>query len=66
MFLVCFFEYCLVSQHFLHLGEQCRLFVVMVGFDELVPGEAVADKGGLVLVEDDRGLVIDGVVATED
>ena len=38
----------------------------MVRLDKLVPGEGVADKVGLVLVEDERGLEIDGVVAAED
>lgn len=38
----------------------------MVRLDELEPGKAVTNEVGLVSVSDERGLVINGVVATED
>lgn len=64
--LVCFFKYRLVFQQLLDLGEQCIFFVVMVRLDKLEPGETVANEIGLVLVGNERGLVVDGVVTAED
>jgi hypothetical protein len=66
MLLVCFLEHGLVVQQLLDLGEERGLLVVMVRFDELEPGEAVPDEISLVLVLNDGGLVVDGVVAAED
>jgi hypothetical protein len=36
--LVRLLEYCIVIEKFLNLGEQRRLLVVVMGFDELEPG----------------------------
>lgn len=66
MLLMCVLKDGLVVQKLFDLGEQRRLLVVMVRLDELEPGKAVANKVGLVLFGDERGLVIDGVVAAED
>jgi len=66
MLLVRFLEYRLVLQQLFDLGEQRSFLVVVVRLDELVPGQAVADEVGLVLVGNDRGLLVDGVVAAED
>jgi hypothetical protein len=66
MLLVGLLEYRLVVQQLLDLGEQCSLLVVMVRLDELEPGEAVPDEVGLVLVENNRRLAVDGVVTTEN
>jgi hypothetical protein len=66
MLLVCVVKDGLVLQQLLNLGEQRRFLVVMVRFDELEPGKAVADEVGFVLVGNERGLVVDGIVAAED
>ena len=66
MLLVCFLEYRLVFQQLLNLGEQYIFLVVMVRLDKLEPGEAVANKIGLVLVGNERGLVVDRIVTAED
>ncbi len=55
-----------VVENLLHLGEEHGLLVVVVRLDELVPRQGVADEGGLVLVTDVRGLLIDAVVAAQD
>ena len=66
MLLMRFPKYRFVPQQVLDLGEERGLLVVMVRLDKLEPGEAVPNKVGLVLVENERGLVVDGIVATED
>jgi hypothetical protein len=66
MLLVGFLEYRLVLQQILDFGEQSSLLVVMVRLDELEPGEAVADKVGLVLIKNNRRLAVDGVITTEN
>lgn len=66
MLLMRFPKYRFVPQQLLDLGEERSLLVVMVRLDKLEPGEAVPNKVGFVLVEDERGLVVDGIVATED
>ena len=66
MLLMSFPKYRFVPQQLLDLGEERGLLVVMVRLDKLEPGEAVPNKVGLVLVENERGLVVDGIVATED
>jgi hypothetical protein len=64
--LVCFLKYRLVFQQLLNLGEQYIFLVVMVRLDKLEPGEAVANKIGLVLVGYERRLVVDRIVAAKD
>ena len=66
MLLMSFLKDSLVLQQVLDLGEQRLLFVVMMRLDESVPGQAVADKVGLVLVGNMGSLLVDGVVAAED
>jgi len=66
MLLVCFHEDGVVFEELLNLCEQRSLLIVVVGFDKFVPSEAVADEVGLVLFGNERGLVVDGVVAAED
>ena len=66
VFLVCFLEYRLVFQQLLNLDEQYIFLVVMVRLDKLEPGEAVANKISLVLVGNERGLVVDRIVAAKD
>ena len=66
MLFVRFLEYLFVLQQLFDLGEQRSLLVVVVRLDELVPGQAVANKVGLVLVGNDRSLLVDGVIAAED
>ena len=56
----------LVPEQLLNLGEERGFLVVMVRLDKLEPGETVANKVGLVLVQDERGLVVNGIVAAED
>ena len=56
----------LVLEQLLNLSKQRLFFVVMVRLDESIPGETVANKVGLVLVEDNGRLMEDGVVASED
>ncbi|KAJ2988984.1 hypothetical protein NUW58_g3700 [Xylaria curta] len=59
-------DYSPVAQHLLDLGKQRCLLVIVVGFHELVPGQGVTDEVDLVNVFDVWGLLIDGVVATEN
>jgi hypothetical protein len=66
MLLAGFFKYRFVLQQLLDLGEQGSLLVVMVRLNELEPGEAVADEVSLVLIENNRRLVVNGVVTTEN
>jgi hypothetical protein len=56
----------LVVQKLLDLGEQRRLLIVMVGFDELEPGKTVANKVCLILVGNKGGLVIYRIVTAEN
>ena len=66
MFLVRLLKDGLVVQQLLDLGEERGLLVVVVRFDELEPGETVSDKVGFVLVLDNRGLVVNGVVTAQN
>ena len=64
--LMCLPQDGLVPEQLLNLGEERGFLVVMVRLDKLEPGETVANKVGLVLVQDERGLVVNGIVAAED
>lgn len=66
MLLVRLLEYRLVVEKFLDIGKQCRLLVVMMGFDELEPGQTVADEVGLIPVSNKRSLVVDGIVTAKN
>ena len=66
MLLVRLLEHRLVIEKFLDLGKQRRLLVVMMGFDELEPGETVADEVGLIPVGNKRSLVVDGIVPAKN
>lgn len=55
-----------VVQQVLDLGEERLLFVIVVGLDKLEPGLGVSHKVCLVGPLDQWGLVVDGVVSTED
>ncbi len=64
--LMCLPQDGLVPEQLLNLGEERGFLVVMVRLDKLEPGETVTNKVGLVLVQDERGLVVNGIVAAED
>jgi hypothetical protein len=66
MLFVCLLEYRLVIEKFLDLGEQRRLLVVVMGFDELEPGETVADEVGFIPVGNKGSLVVDRIVTAKN
>jgi hypothetical protein len=66
VFFVCVYPDCRILQQLFNFWKERSLLIASVCFHELVPRQAVADEARLVNITDVEGLVVDGIVASED
>ena len=66
VFFMRLFPNILRTQHFLNLGKQLRLFIVVMALDEAIPRHRIADEGSLIGIFHVRSLEVDRIVPSQN